>query len=66
MSGDLLTETISCDCCGRITTVDARSAAAQYAYGNDPAARAMRHQLVTTAANSAANGAGGRSARGAR
>ncbi|MFI6513322.1 hypothetical protein ACIBCT_37450 [Streptosporangium sp. NPDC050855] len=51
------TETISCGCCGGITTVDARSAAAQYAYGNDPAARAMRHHLVTVAASGRSAGA---------
>ncbi|MFF5115045.1 hypothetical protein [Streptosporangium sp. NPDC000509] len=48
MSGEL-TETIVCGCCGGMTTVDARSASAQYAYGEDAAARAVRHQLVTAA-----------------
>uniref|UniRef100_UPI003F495381 hypothetical protein n=1 Tax=Streptosporangium sp. CA-256172 TaxID=3240076 RepID=UPI003F495381 len=44
-------ELITCGCCGGTATVDARSASAQYAYGDDAAARAMRHQLVTAAAN---------------
>ncbi|WP_436764376.1 hypothetical protein [Streptosporangium sp. V21-05] len=51
-----MTETIFCDCCGRMTTVDARSASAQYAYGEDSAARAVRHQLVTAAANGGQSG----------
>ncbi|MEV4753021.1 hypothetical protein AB0K21_42320 [Streptosporangium sp. NPDC049248] len=45
------TETITCGCCGRSASVDARSAAAQYAYGDDAAAAAMRHQIVVAAAN---------------
>ncbi|MEV4180687.1 hypothetical protein AB0J28_04480 [Streptosporangium canum] len=45
-------ETITCTCgCRGVCTVDARSEAVHYANGNDPAARAVRHALVTAAAN---------------
>ncbi|GGL56643.1 hypothetical protein [Planomonospora parontospora] len=44
-----MTETIVCDCCGNYATVDARDQVVHYAHGDDPAARRIRHELVTTA-----------------
>ncbi|MFD8533852.1 hypothetical protein ACFV0L_41235 [Streptosporangium canum] len=46
------TELIVCTCgCRGVCTVDARSEVVHYANGNDPAAKAVRHQLVTAAAH---------------
>jgi hypothetical protein len=48
MSTEPRTETITCRCCPGYVTVDARSTVVAYMHCNDPAARAIRHALVST------------------